>query len=181
MIPSSASSPDVRQPVSVGGGQRMRQVSPAARPCVPAVAAVIATPEARIAASAARTPWTGRRQRAGQDRWTSTVPERAREAVDVVGVEVREDDEIQRRDVPATETAVDAGRVRAGVDQHGSFGSAAQQHRVALADVALDHAPVLRRATADEEAWRDQPAEDHGQHEHPHRPREPAPGARTPP
>jgi hypothetical protein len=118
--------------------------------------------------------------RAGQDGWTSAVAERAREAVDVVGVEVREDDEVQLRHVPATQAAVDAGRIRARVDQHGSFGSAAQQHRVALADVALDDTPALRRATADEEAWRDQPAQDHRQHDQSQGPREPASGARSP-
>ncbi len=119
------------------------------------------------------------RARADQDRWAPTVPERARETVDVVGVEVRQDDEIQRRHVPAAEAAVDAARLRAGVDEDGSFGSAAQQHRVALTDVALHDAPVLRRATA-HEAWRDHPAEDGGQHEQAGGPREPGAGAWSP-
>ena len=80
--------------------------------------------------------------------------------VDVVGVEVGEDDGVERGDAEVAQAAVDQGRVGAGVDEDGSVRAAAQHDGVALADVADDDPPAVgrpgHRAGRDERGGEDQ-------------------------
>ena len=62
----------------------------------------------------------------------------------MVGVEVGEDDGIERRHSEAPQAPVDERRIRTGVHEHRAVGPAAQHHGVPLTDVAHDDPPALR-------------------------------------
>jgi hypothetical protein len=111
--------------------------------------------------------------RAGENRRAAPAAECAGDAPDVVGVEVREHDQVERLDAPAAEAAVDERGVGAGVDEHGTAVAAAQEHGVALTDVALDDRPVGDGA-AMLPPGREEPADGERDHEERDRPREPA-------
>ncbi len=76
------------------------------------------------------------------------------DAVDVVGVEVREHQQRDVGDAEPAQAAVDRGRVGPGVHDHAGAAAGVQDERVALADVARDQHPArgrpARRGHADQ-------------------------------
>jgi hypothetical protein len=100
----------------------------------------------------------GLADRAHRDRPDRPPPERAREAADVVGVQVAEQHEGDAVHSEAREAGVDRPVGRTGVDQHHPTRPGRCQHDgIALADVARHDHPSHRRPTR----WDDPGRDDH--------------------
>jgi hypothetical protein len=79
----------------------------------------------------------------GPDQRPADAPRDDVDGADVVDVEVREDEQVDAVDAEAAEAAAQRLLVVAHVDER-DLARAADEHRVALADVALGHGPVVR-------------------------------------
>lgn len=84
-------------------------------------------------------------QRTGEDLADGPPVQRAGQAGHVVGVEVAQDDEVERVHAQVLEAAVDGRGVGACVDEHGRRRAAAGDQGAALADVAGHGQPSRRR------------------------------------
>ena len=128
----------------------------------------------------ARGPLLGRREGAGRHHPDIAVPERAREATHVVGVEMGDHHQRQSIDAEPVQTSVDGDHLAPYVDQHGRPGSTGQDEGIPLTDVAPHRHGAGRRPAADRLTHRpaqDQSAGQHGQRE---RPQSPEPPQRPP-
>ncbi len=104
----------------------------------------------------------GGREGAGRHHADVPTGQRAPQPPDVVGVEVRRDDQRQRGDPQPVEAPVDGRTGGTGVDQHPGVRAGGQHDGVALADVA-DHGEGVRwRPAADGLAER--PSREHEAH-----------------
>jgi hypothetical protein len=81
-------------------------------------------------------------QRADIDLADRTMAEYAGQTLDMVSVVVRQHDQRQPAYTKSAQTPIDGVRVRPRVKQHRLTRRRAQDHRIALADVADDHRPV---------------------------------------
>ncbi|MCU1607797.1 MAG: hypothetical protein JWP46_4262, partial [Modestobacter sp.] len=90
-------------------------------------------------------PIVGGCERRGRDRAHLPPGQRTGQPVRVVGVQVREQHERQTVDTEPTQTPVDEGRIRAGVDEHALSRAGGQHEGIPLPDVAGDHHRVGQR------------------------------------
>jgi hypothetical protein len=100
----------------------------------------------------------GGRQRAGGHHADVPPVEGARQTADVVGVEVREQDEGQRVDPQPVQATVHGPHVGPCIDEHTCPGAGRQDEGIPLADVAGDDHRLRRRPA--EHHLSDRPAED---------------------
>ena len=103
-------------------------------------------------------PLVGRRERRRRDLADVPAGERSGQPTDVVGVQVRHEDQRQHVDPQPVQAPVDGADLRAGVHQDALARTGGQHERVALPDVAGDRDRVGRRPALDRLAQR--PAHD---------------------